>query len=384
MVTETVGHRGSSWSTGSLPSGRPGGIVPTNPGHQPVKVIIQIPCLNEAGTLPETLTDLPRELPGVDVVEWLLIDDGSTDDTALIARQLGVDHLVRMNGNQGLARAFTAGLLAAVELGADVVVNTDADNQYRSEDIGALLAPILAGEADMVIGSRPIDAIRHFSLLKRFLQRLGSRVVRTASGTAVRDAPSGFRAFTADAALRLNVFSGYTYTLETIIQAGSANLRIADVPIRVNAPTRPSRLIRSLPSYVWRSVGDILRTYVIYHPAQIFGLMGALFVTPAAGLAVRYLVYAARGEGTGHVQSVIASGVLAICGVFMLAIGVVAHLQGVNRRLLEESRYLLHFQRLGPTAAQTAATEDTGRTDTDRCAADRTARVDDLHRAGSG
>lgn len=327
-----------------------------------MKVIIQIPCLNEADTLPATLADLPRELPGVDVVEWLVIDDGSTDDTALVARRHGVDHLVRMNGNQGLARAFTAGLLAAVDLGADIVVNTDADNQYRSEDIADLVAPILAGDADMVIGARPIAAIRHFSPLKRFLQRLGSGVVRTVSGTEVRDAPSGFRAFTADAALRLNVFSGYTYTLETIIQAGSANLRITDVPIRVNGPTRPSRLIRSLPSYVWRSVGDILRTYVIYHPVRIFGLLGALFLAPATVLAVRYLVYVALGEGTGHVQSVIASGVLAICGVFMLAIGIVAHLQGVNRRLLEETRYLLHSQRLGRAEPEEDAEDEAART----------------------
>ncbi|MDA8018275.1 MAG: glycosyltransferase family 2 protein [Thermoanaerobaculia bacterium] len=313
-----------------------------------MKVIIQIPCLNEAKTLPATLAALPRELPGVDSVEWLVIDDGSTDDTAAVARAHGVDHVVPMNGNQGLARAFTAGLLAAAELAADVIVNTDADNQYQADDIEKIVAPIVAGEADMVIGSRPIQAIRHFSPLKRFLQRLGSRVVRTVSGTEVRDAPSGFRAFTADAALRLNVFSSYTYTLETIIQAGSANLRIVDVPIRVNGPTRPSRLIRSIPSYLRRSVVDILKTYVIYHPVRIFGLLGALFLIPAAFLATRYLVYVALGEGTGHVQSVVASGVLAICGVFMLAIGIVAHLQGVNRQLLEETRYLLHSERLRP------------------------------------
>ncbi len=311
-----------------------------------MKVIIQIPCLNEEATLPATLADLPRQIDGVDDVEWLVIDDGSTDRTVEVARANGVDHVVRMNGNQGLARAFMAGLVAAAELGADVIVNTDADNQYCADDIPQLIAPIVAGEADIVIGSRPIGAIRHFSAVKRLLQRLGSGVVRTVSGTRIRDAPSGFRAFAADAALRLNVFSNYTYTLETIIQAGHRNLRIVDVPVRVNGPTRPSRLIRSIPTYLKRSFVDILRTYLIYRPTAIFGALAVLFVTPSFILAVRYLIYAAVGEGRGHVQSVIASGVLAICAVFMVAIGVVAHLLGVNRRLSEEIRYLEHARRI--------------------------------------
>lgn len=311
-----------------------------------MKVIIQIPCLNEEQTLPATLADLPREIDGVDSVEWLVIDDGSTDRTVEVARAHGVDHVVRMNGNQGLARAFMAGLAAAAELGADVIVNTDADNQYRAGDIPRLIAPIAAGEADIVVGSRPIAAIRHFSAVKRLLQKLGSGVVRTVSGTRIRDAPSGFRAFTVDAALRLNVFSSHTYTLETVIQAGRSNLRIVDVPVEVNEPTRPSRLIRSIPSYLWRSVADILKTYLIYHPTRIFGALGVVFLVPSFALAVRYLVFVALGEGKGHVQSVIASGVLAICAVFMLAIGVVAHLQGVNRRLLEEIRYLEYARRL--------------------------------------
>ncbi len=314
-----------------------------------MKVIIQIPCLNEEATLPATLADLPRKIDGVDRVEWLVIDDGSTDRTVEVARAHGVDHVVRMNGNQGLARAFMAGLVAAAELGTDVIVNTDADNQYCADDIPRLIAPILAGEADIVVGSRPIGAIRHFSATKRLLQRLGSGVVRRVSGTEVRDAPSGFRAFTTDAALRLNVFSSYTYTLETIIQAGRRNLRIVDVPVRVNEPTRPSRLIRSVPAYLRRSFVDILRTYLIYRPTPIFGALAALFFVPSFVLAVRYLLYAAAGEGKGHVQSVIASGVLGICAVFMLAIGVVAHLLAVNRRLLEEIRYLEHARRIRET-----------------------------------
>jgi glycosyltransferase involved in cell wall biosynthesis len=250
-----------------------------------------------------------------------------------------------MNGNQGLARAFMAGLVAAVERGADVIVNTDADNQYRADDIPELIRPLTAGEADIVIGARPIAAIRHFSATKRALQRIGSGVVRRLSGTRIRDAPSGFRAFTRDAALRLNVFSSYTYTLETIVQAGHSNLRVVDVPVRVNPPTRRSRLIRSIPVYLRRSVADLLSTYLVYHPTKLFNVLGLLFLIPGLALAVRYVVLASMGQGTGHVQSVIASGVLAICGVFMLAIGVVARLLGVNRRLLEEIRYLERSRR---------------------------------------
>jgi len=310
-----------------------------------MKLVIQIPCLNEEATLPATLADLPRQLPGFDRVEWMVIDDGSTDRTVEVARSLGVDHVVSMNGNQGLARAFMAGLVAAVERGADVIVNTDADNQYRGEDVARLVAPIRDGTADLVVGSRPISAIRHFSPLKRALQRLGSAVTRALSRTAVRDAASGFRAFSRDAALRLNVFSGFTYTLETIVQAGHSNLRVVDVPIRVNPPTRKSRLIRSLDGYVRRGVVDLLATWLVYRPVRAFGLLAALFLVPAVVLAVRYLVFVLLGEGQGHVQSVIASGVLATCGVLTLGMGIVAHLLGVNRRLLEELRFLARKRR---------------------------------------
>ena len=305
-----------------------------------MKLIIQIPCFNEEQTLPETLECLPREMDGIDEIEWLVIDDGSTDRTVEVARAHGVDHIVRMNGNQGLAKAYMAGLVRASELGADIIANTDADNQYRADDLVRLVEPVREGRADIVIGARPIDTIRHFSVIKRFLQRLGSGVVRTLSRTQVRDAPSGFRAMTRDAALRLNVFSRYTYTLETIIQAGHSNLRVVDVPIRVNPPTRPSRLMRSTASYVKRSMLDLLRAYLIYRPTVIFNTLAILFLVPAGGLAVRYLYLAAAGFGKGHIQSVIASGVLAICGVFMLALGVVTHLLGINRKLLEELRFL--------------------------------------------
>lgn len=306
-----------------------------------MRAVIQIPCFNEEETLPTTLEALPRELPGFDEVLVLVIDDGSTDNTIAVAESCGVEHIVRMHGNQGLARAFMAGLLEAVALKADVIINTDADNQYCADDIGKLVSPLLDDRADVVIGSRPIESIGHFSFVKKLLQRIGSGVVRNLSGTLVRDAPSGFRAFTREAALRLNVFSQYTYTLETLIQAGHSNLRVVDTPIRVNGPTRPSRLISSIPSYVRRSVLDLLSAYVIYSPTRIFGVAAALFLVPGAFLALRYLYFLSQGNGLGHVQSVIASGVLAMCGVFMLAIGVLAHLLAINRRLLEEARYLL-------------------------------------------
>ncbi len=305
-----------------------------------MKLIIQIPCLNEAETLPATLADISRHIPGFDAVEFMIIDDGSTDDTAAVARSLGVDHVVRMNGNQGLARAFMAGLVAAIERGADVIVNTDADNQYPGSEIPALVAPIVKGEADIVVGARPIRDIGHFSPLKRILQRVGSHVVRTFSRTRVKDAPSGFRAMTRDAAMRLNVFSGFSYTIETIIQAGLSNLRIVNVPITVNGPTRPSRLFRSNLSYIRRSFLTMLSVYLIYRPTHLFGALAAVFLVPGFLLGLRYLFLMMVGQGTGHVQSVVACGILILCGVFMAAIGVVAYLLSFNRGLLEEIRYL--------------------------------------------
>jgi glycosyltransferase involved in cell wall biosynthesis len=305
-----------------------------------MKLVIQIPCYNEEEDLPRTLAALPTSIPGVDTIEVLVIDDGSTDQTVAVARQNRVRHVFSNAGNQGLARTFMNGLQAALAAGADVIVNTDADNQYNADDISLLVQPIVEGRADIVVGARPIQSIEHFSPIKKTLQRLGSTVVRSLSGTRIADAPSGFRAFSRDAALRLNVFSRYTYTLETLIQAGHSNLRVIDVPIRVNGPTRPSRLIRSIPTYVRRSILDLFATYVVYSPARLFGWLAALFLLPGGVLAARYAYFASIGEGTGHVQSVIASGVLAVCGVFAIAIAVLAHLLAINRRLLEELRYL--------------------------------------------
>ncbi|HYH64438.1 MAG TPA: glycosyltransferase family 2 protein [Urbifossiella sp.] len=312
-----------------------------------MKLIIQIPCLNEAETLPATLAALPARVDGFDVVEVMVIDDGSTDGTAAVARAQGADHVIRMNGNQGLARAFMAGLATAVELGADVIVNTDADNQYRPEFIPALVRPVVDGEADLVIGARPVHSIRHFSLLKRVLQAVGSRVVRATCGADVRDAPSGFRAISRHAALRLNVFGDFTYTIETAIQAGLSNFRVVSVPVQVNPPTRPSRLFRSNLYYVCRCAVTIAAVYLIYRPVHLFGALALAFFAPGLFLGGRFLYLTAVGEGGGHVQSLIACAILVLSGVFMAAVGVIAHLQKINRQLLEELRFLARDRAAG-------------------------------------
>ena len=302
------------------------------------KLIIQIPCLNEAESLPVTLKDLPRRLVGFDAVEWLVIDDGSTDDTAAVARQAGVDHVLSLSYNQGLAQAFMAGLEHALKLGADVIVNTDADNQYSSASIPDLVQPILDGRALIVVGTRPISEIAHFSPIKKFLQWLGSLVVRKVSGTQVVDAPSGFRAIHRDAAIRLNVFNDYTYTLETIIQAGIKNIPIVSVPIQVNADLRPSRLVKSLGHYITRSVLTIVRILVIYKPLQFFLLLASLIAVPAVFAIARFLVFYASGSGQGHVQSLIlGAGLLALSGIIAIG-GILADLVATNRLLLEELR----------------------------------------------
>ncbi len=305
----------------------------------PMKLAIQIPCLNEERTLPETLRDLPRRVDGFDEVVWIIVDDGSTDATAATAREHGADHVVRLNGHQGLARATMAGFDACLAAGADVIVSTDADNQYDARDLPALVGPILAGRADVVVGSRPIGEIAHFSLAKKVLQRAGSWVVRSLSGTRVEDATSGFRAYSRDAAMRLNIFNSFTGSLETLIQAGRCNLRVACVPIRVNGPTRPSRLMRSSLHYIRRNGLAMLATYMIYRPVQVFGLLAALMFLPGAALAARYLWFMMQGSGAGHIQSVVASGVLAVCGMLMVGLAILGHLLAINRRLLEELRY---------------------------------------------
>jgi glycosyltransferase involved in cell wall biosynthesis len=298
------------------------------------KLVIQIPCFNEAETLPIVLADLPRMLPGIDSVEFLVIDDGSTDRTAAVARACGAHHVEILPRHQGLARAFMAGLEVAVQRGADIIVNTDADHQYRGEDIPSLVAPILAGEAEMVIGTRPIESM-DFSPLKKWLQRLGSRVTRLVSNTSIPDAPSGFRAMSREAALRLHVFNKHTYTLETIIQAGQKGMAITAVPVGVNAELRPSRLVKGIPSYVARQVLIMLRVFVTYRPFRFFALWGGLVFALGFLIGVRFLYFYATTGGSGHVQSLILAALLMGMGFFLLVIGLLADLLAVNRSLLE-------------------------------------------------
>ena len=303
-----------------------------------MKLIIQIPCYNEAEALPVTLSALPREVPGFDSVEWLIIDDGSTDETVKVAQENGVNHIVRHTRNQGLAKSFMTGLEASLRCGADVIVNTDADNQYNAEDIPALVAPVVGCRADIVVGSRPIDAIGHFSLLKKLLQKLGSYVVRTLSGTDVQDAPSGFRAMSRRAAQRLVVFNDYTYTLETMIQAGQHNMSVMSVPVRVNVDLRPSRLVKSIPSYIRQSVMTMVRIFVVYRPFRFFMSVGLILFGVGFLIGLRYLVLRFYGEGQGHIQSVILAGILLGMGFQTVLIAFIADLQAANRKLLEDIR----------------------------------------------
>lgn len=305
------------------------------------KLIIQIPCYNEAETLGLTLDALPREVEGFDSVEWLIIDDGSSDNTVEVARAHGVDHVVRHTRNQGLARGFMTGLNACLARGADVIVNTDADNQYNADDIPALTAPVVAGEADIVVGARPIETIEHFSLPKKILQKLGSWVVRVASRTNIPDAPSGFRAVNRVAAEQLVVFNDYTYTLETIIQAGQKNMAITSVPVRVNEDLRPSRLVKSIPSYIRRSIFTIIRIFVIYRPFRFFGAIGGFLFLAGFLIGLRFLWYWIGGEGAGHVQSLILAALLMGMGFQTVLVAFLADLLSANRKLLEEVRYLV-------------------------------------------
>jgi glycosyltransferase involved in cell wall biosynthesis len=306
-----------------------------------MKLIIQIPCFNEAPTLPIALAALPRRVPGFDHVEWLIVDDGSQDDTMGVARACGVDHVVRHSSNLGLARAFTTGLEACLARGADVIVNTDADNQYNAADIPALVRPICDGNADIVVGTRPIDEIGHFSAIKKLLQKLGSWVVRTASGTDIPDTTSGFRAYSRVAAQRLSVFSNYTYTLETIIQAGQGNIAITSVPIRVNADLRPSRLVKSIRSYVTHSISTIVRIFIIYRPATFFGLLGGALLSVGMIVGARFLYFLATHDGTGHVQSLILASILIGAGFQTVLVAIIADLLATNRKLLEDIRFMM-------------------------------------------
>lgn len=305
------------------------------------KLIIQIPCFNEAETLAIALAAIPKSVEGFDCVELLVIDDGSRDHTAQIARDCGVQHVVQHTKNQGLARAFMTGIQTALQAEADVIVNTDADNQYEAQDIPKLVAPILAGQADIVIGARPIDDIEHFSWSKKLLQKLGSWAVRTASRTKIPDAPSGFRAYSRHAAQNIVVFSEYTYTIETIIQAGQKNMAILSVPIRTNADLRPSRLVKSIASYVRRSIGTIIRIYAIYRPMRFFGTIGAVLFGLGFLLGLRFLYHFLQGDGNGHIQSVILAGALLVMGFQTMLVAFLADLLAANRKLSEEIRVML-------------------------------------------
>lgn len=302
------------------------------------KLIIQIPAFNEAGTIGATLAALPRQVTGFSLVEWLLVDDGSRDRTVEVARAAGIDHVVSVAHNRGLAAAFMAGLEASLKLGAEVIVNTDADNQYDAACIPDLVRPILDGRALVVVGERPISRMKEFSTLKRLLQKLGSSVVRFVSATDVPDAPSGFRAIHREAALQLCVFSNYTYTLETLIQAGRKNLPVASVPVRVNLVTRPSRLVRSIPSYIGKSLLTIFRIFVLYKPFRFFFTVGTLILLPGLAIGIRFLRAYFDGEGQGHVQSLILAATLIVTAFITYAAGVLADLIAANRRLLEEVR----------------------------------------------
>ena len=325
-----------------------------------MKCIVQVPCYNEAPWLKTCLDALPRTLPGVSQVEFLVVDDGSTDGTSEVARDCGVNHIVRLASHQGLARAFEAGLEECLRLGADIIVNTDADNQYSAADIPRLIGPIIEGTADFVVGERAIDAIPSFSLIKRALQRLGSAAVRRLSRTSVVDAPSGFRAFSRRAAQRLHVFTEFTYTHETIIQAGRQGFAIASVPVRTNPDLRPSRLARSTGSYVLKSSLAMLRTYAIYRPFRLFSTVGAVLISAGLLVGLRFVALYVMGRGTGHVQSLVLCSVLLVLGGLLVVVAIIADLLAVNRQLLEKLSFRLRLLEEHQGSANGTTSEPSG------------------------
>lgn len=304
-----------------------------------MKLIIQIPCYNEAETLEIALNDLPKQIEGIDEIEYLIINDGSRDNTVEVAMNWGVHYVVNFTRNKGLAKGFMAGLNACLKYGADIIVNTDADNQYCGDDIEKLVRPILDGQADIVIGARPIDDTEHFSPLKKKLQHFGSWVVRKASNTDIPDAPSGFRAFSREAALRLNVVNEYTYTLETIVQAGRNRMAIMSVPIRTNGELRPSRLFHSMFGYIKKSMLTIVRAYLMYKPLRFFFYLGLIPMLAGLVMGIRYIVFICMGQATGHIQSLIFASMTILLGVMCWMIGIQADLIASNRKILEEVQY---------------------------------------------
>ncbi len=301
------------------------------------KLIIQIPCYNEAESLPETLVALPRRIPGIDTIEFLVIDDGSHDGTSDVARRYGVQHVVRHRRNRGLAAAFQTGIDAALAAGADIIVNTDADGQYAGEDIALLVAPVVTGQADIVVGDRGVGDNAHFGPIKRRLQRFGSAVVRRLSGTDITDAVSGFRAISREAAQRITITTEFSYTTDMLIQAGKKRLRITSVPIRTNRTERPSRLFKSIPQFIVRQLVTMLRAYTTYNPLRAFLGTGALITLVGLIPIVRFLVYWFMGDSDGHVQSLVLGGSLLVLGVITCLMGVLADLIGANRKLIEKT-----------------------------------------------
>jgi glycosyltransferase involved in cell wall biosynthesis len=310
-----------------------------------MKLIIQIPCFNEEHTLRTTLSSLPRELPGVDKIEWLVIDDGSTDKTVEVAFAHGVDHIVQLSRNQGLAQSFMAGIEACLKAGADIIVNTDADNQYCASDIPNLINPILSGKAEIVIGSRPIDNIEHFSFTKKLLQKLGSWIVRLLSKTDISDVSSGFRAISRSAAMQMNVFSEYTYTHEMIIQAGQKNMAILSVPIRINDPLRQSRLFGNVLIYILKSFITIIRIFIIYCPFPLFAIPGLISFSSGFLIGMRFLYYFFYGPGTGRTQSLILAALLMGTGFFLFVVGIILDSISANRKMLEDLKWRIrHYE----------------------------------------
>lgn len=311
-----------------------------------MKLVIQIPCYNEEDTLPVTINALPKHIDGIDEIEILVINDGSTDKTVEIAKSLGIKNIVEMPHNCGLAKTFSAGIQAGLKANADIIVNTDADNQYNANDIEKLIKPIISGEADIVIGARPVEKIKHFSLLKKFLQKLGSKVMRIISSSDVQDAPSGFRAFSRNAALQINIFDNYTYTLETIIQARAKGLTVTSVPVGVNDDLRTSRLVKNNFDYIIRSVFTMVRMFLIYRPFRFFSVIAGLIFLLGILLGARFMYYYFTVGGNGHIQSLILSAILMITGVQVMVIAIVSELFSINRKILEDIQKRIKLQEL--------------------------------------